>query len=290
LVGEEDEHLVCLMSVTMGVESGTPGKLTLTVVRGADLKAMDLNGKSDPYVEVQVRNGAKVGGRRTDILSTEVVKKTLNPVWHKDNTVKDLQVRDTKFDFLEFKVWDKDTLSSDDLMGEGSIMLDEFKIGEKVEKWIPLDTKGRILVEVFIDDPQGIERQKRDAVRKEKKKQSDAMIDAMTKRREDAAADMVAIRGMAAGAKSSLEAHDSESKATAAAAGTGGSGSAAAPPQSGSSGFVGGVVTLDGPSTGSSSSSGMSASDVGHVRTYEEERRRNEQLDTVESVLDAVTQ
>jgi Ca2+-dependent lipid-binding protein len=54
------------------------GRLTVTVVKALNLKSMDINGKSDPYVKVTLISK----GKRLKKKKTSVMKNTLNPVYN----------------------------------------------------------------------------------------------------------------------------------------------------------------------------------------------------------------
>ncbi|CAN6572745.1 unnamed protein product [Malus baccata var. baccata] len=90
------------------------GLLRVRVVRGTNLAVRDIR-SSDPYVVV------KMGKQK---LKTRVVKKTLNPEWNEDLT---LSVADPSLPIKLF-VYDKDTFSLDDKMGDA-----EFEIGPFVQ-------------------------------------------------------------------------------------------------------------------------------------------------------------
>ncbi|KAM1017732.1 hypothetical protein ACFX13_048002 [Malus domestica] len=90
------------------------GLLRVRVVRGTNLAVRDIR-SSDPYVVV------KMGKQK---LKTRVVKKTVNPEWNEDLT---LSVADPSLPIKLF-VYDKDTFSLDDKMGDA-----EFEIGPFVQ-------------------------------------------------------------------------------------------------------------------------------------------------------------
>lgn len=56
----------------------TAGRLTITIIKATNLKAMDLNGKSDPYVKIELVNGEK----RVKKKKTSVIRNTLHPVFN----------------------------------------------------------------------------------------------------------------------------------------------------------------------------------------------------------------
>ncbi|CAD6221613.1 unnamed protein product [Miscanthus lutarioriparius] len=80
------------------------GFLSVRVLRGINLVSCDAKG-SDPYVVLSL-DGQK--------LKTSVMKKTVNPVWNEDLT---LAVMDASAP-IKLEVFDKDTFSKDDLMGD----------------------------------------------------------------------------------------------------------------------------------------------------------------------------
>jgi len=106
--------------------------LKVTVNRGYDLAAKDLNGKSDPYVKVTSSN-KKVSGSA----KSKTVKADLNPSWGFDFTMETAVADATK---LKLTVWDKDTLS-DDKIGYYSLNIN--KISIPFEEPVLLKGKGR---------------------------------------------------------------------------------------------------------------------------------------------------
>jgi calcium/calmodulin-dependent protein kinase I len=84
---------------------------------------MDWTGKSDPYVEVRVRN---IGGKQTksEKNTTPVVSQTTNPTWNSTfHFYKSLPPVDNGQ--LVMKVWDKDETSKDDNMGIAILRLEK---------------------------------------------------------------------------------------------------------------------------------------------------------------------
>ncbi|XP_030952861.1 protein C2-DOMAIN ABA-RELATED 4-like [Quercus lobata] len=90
------------------------GLLRIHVHRGVNLAVRDVR-SSDPYVVI------KMGKQK---LKTRVVKKNINPEWNEDLT---LSVADPSLPIKIF-VFDKDTFSLDDKMGDA-----EFEIGSFLE-------------------------------------------------------------------------------------------------------------------------------------------------------------
>lgn len=78
--------------------------LEITVVKGVQLKSMDLNGKSDPYVIIEYANIKK---------RTKTISKNLNPEWNEKFEI-DLANLDEP---ILFKFFDYDILTKDDEIG-----------------------------------------------------------------------------------------------------------------------------------------------------------------------------
>ncbi|KAL0879378.1 hypothetical protein ABMA27_003140 [Loxostege sticticalis] len=90
----------------------TAGRLTVTVIKGRNLKAMDINGSSDPYVKICLI----CQGKRIKKKKTTVKKNTLSPVYN-EALVFDLPA-DNVFDVtLLVKVIDYDRIGPNELIG-----------------------------------------------------------------------------------------------------------------------------------------------------------------------------
>ncbi|KAA8521589.1 hypothetical protein F0562_012262 [Nyssa sinensis] len=79
------------------------GVLSVTVISADDLPAVDLMGKSDPYVVLIMKKSEQKN-------KTRVVNDSLNPVW---NQTFDFVVEDGLHDLLILEVWDHDTFGKD---------------------------------------------------------------------------------------------------------------------------------------------------------------------------------
>ncbi|XP_021652608.2 protein C2-DOMAIN ABA-RELATED 4-like [Hevea brasiliensis] len=88
------------------------GLLRIRVKRGVNLAVRDVR-SSDPYVVVKM-------GRQ--ILKTRVIKKDVNPEWNEDLT---LSVTDSNLP-VKLTVYDHDTFSKDDNMGDAEISIKAF--------------------------------------------------------------------------------------------------------------------------------------------------------------------
>ncbi|XP_055489302.1 multiple C2 and transmembrane domain-containing protein 1-like isoform X2 [Leucoraja erinacea] len=87
------------------------GVATITLIEGKDLRSMDPNGLSDPYVKF------KMGCQK---YKSKVILKTLNPHWREQF---DFLLTNEKNDIIEITVWDKDSIKKDDFIGRCQIDL-----------------------------------------------------------------------------------------------------------------------------------------------------------------------
>ncbi|KAI4476193.1 hypothetical protein M0802_014907 [Mischocyttarus mexicanus] len=90
----------------------TAGRLTLTVIKARNLKAMDITGSSDPYVKVYLL----CRGKRIKKKKTTVKKNTLFPVYN-EALVFDVPADNIEEVSLIVKVIDYDRIGSNELMG-----------------------------------------------------------------------------------------------------------------------------------------------------------------------------
>ncbi|XP_073013285.1 synaptotagmin-5-like isoform X1 [Typha latifolia] len=79
------------------------GVLSVTVISAQDLPAMDINGKSDPYVVINMK-------KMKTKAKTRVVSENLNPTW---NQTFEFVVEDSLHELLILEVWDHDTFGQD---------------------------------------------------------------------------------------------------------------------------------------------------------------------------------
>ncbi|XP_054262923.1 synaptotagmin-10-like isoform X2 [Macrosteles quadrilineatus] len=121
------------------------GRLTVTIVKAQNLKAMDITGASDPYVKVYlVCNGKRIRKKRTS-----VKRSTLSPVYNEALTF-DVPASNVDNVSLVIKVIDYDRIGSDELMGCVAIGSSFIGVGrdhwlkmlesprENVAQWYPL--------------------------------------------------------------------------------------------------------------------------------------------------------
>ncbi|ESP01100.1 synaptotagmin 9, partial [Lottia gigantea] len=90
----------------------TAGRLTLTIVKARNLKAMDITGQADPYVKVSLM----CQGKRIKKKKTSVQKNTLQPIFN-EALVFDVPHENAEDVYLKIKVVDYDRIGSDEFMG-----------------------------------------------------------------------------------------------------------------------------------------------------------------------------
>ncbi|KAH9287638.1 hypothetical protein KI387_031755, partial [Taxus chinensis] len=112
------------------------GVLKVRVVKGRSLAVRDIR-SSDPYVVLKLGN---------QVAKTRVINSNLNPVWDEELT---LNISSTTPPSLKVEVFDKDTFSADDEMGNAEIDLQPLAASvrmRKVLKGTPSATQIRKLV------------------------------------------------------------------------------------------------------------------------------------------------
>ncbi|WOL19075.1 hypothetical protein Cni_G27872 [Canna indica] len=104
------------------------GVLSVTVISAEDLPAMDVMGKSDPYVVIRMKKSETKN-------KTRVVNESLNPTW---NQTFDIVVEDGLHDMLILEVWDHDTFGKD-YMGRCIMTLTRVIMEGEVSDTFPLE-------------------------------------------------------------------------------------------------------------------------------------------------------
>nr|XP_006814384.1 PREDICTED: synaptotagmin-6-like [Saccoglossus kowalevskii] len=90
----------------------TAERLTVVIMKARNLKAMDINGSSDPYVKVSLLQD----GKRLKKKKTAVRKNNRNPVWN-EALVFNVPTESLKHTSLEVTVVDYDLLGHSELIG-----------------------------------------------------------------------------------------------------------------------------------------------------------------------------
>uniref|UniRef100_A0A3P8Q8A1 C2 domain-containing protein n=1 Tax=Astatotilapia calliptera TaxID=8154 RepID=A0A3P8Q8A1_ASTCA len=90
----------------------TAGRMTLTVIKCRNLKAMDITGSSDPYVKVYLM----CDGRRLKKRKTTIKKSTLNPVYN-EAIIFDIPPENVEQVSLSIMVMDYDRVGHNEVIG-----------------------------------------------------------------------------------------------------------------------------------------------------------------------------
>ncbi|KAI5785910.1 hypothetical protein EDC01DRAFT_194231 [Geopyxis carbonaria] len=114
---------------------------TIKIIEAEDLKAMDINGYSDPYVVL----GDEYQKR---LAKTRIVYSNLNPRWEESF---DITAQGPVW--LTATLWDWDTVGDHDCLGRTNIKLDPAHFMDFLPKefWLDLDTQGRLLLRVSME-------------------------------------------------------------------------------------------------------------------------------------------
>ena len=127
----DDQDVACLRRFYSARPAPTPpcdGTLTVVVNRCSDLLAADSNGKSDPFVTLQL------SGSDTKV-QTSVHNKTLDPVFNEkfEMQVTESATKDGRLELVITAI-DKDTVGADDFLGD--VVVDVWALlGEAEGKW-----------------------------------------------------------------------------------------------------------------------------------------------------------
>ncbi|CAO2836441.1 unnamed protein product [Amaranthus hypochondriacus] len=122
------------------------------VIEAAELKASDLNGLSDPYVK---------GHLAQYRFRTQVQRKTLSPKWQEE-----FKVPICSWDglnILAIEVLDKDRFSVDDIIGNCSLNINDFRDGHRHDMWLALENVkvGRLHLAITVVRANGKDKEQR---------------------------------------------------------------------------------------------------------------------------------
>jgi len=107
-------------------------RFEINVVEANALPSADLNGKSDPYVEVCTA---------TERQKTDVKKATLNPVWRETKIV---SIANPNTDGIGFLVYDWDRIGANDIIAYGYISVIGVPMnGAPLDAWVALYKKSK---------------------------------------------------------------------------------------------------------------------------------------------------
>ncbi|NXX86656.1 MCTP1 protein, partial [Urocolius indicus] len=103
------------------------GIVSVTLIEGRELKAMDANGLSDPYVKF------RLGHQK---YKSKIVPKTLNPQWREQF---DFHLYEEQGGIIDITVWDKDAGKKDDFIGRCQIDLSTLSKEQTHKLEVPLE-------------------------------------------------------------------------------------------------------------------------------------------------------
>ena len=114
---------------------------TVKIMEAENLKAMDMNGYSDPYVVLGDEYHKRLG-------KTRIVYNKMGPVVVISNVSSHRGFR-----LLIATLWDWDTVGDHDCLGRTSLKLDPaaFSDEQAKEQWIDLDSQGRLLLRISME-------------------------------------------------------------------------------------------------------------------------------------------
>ncbi|XP_075596325.1 multiple C2 and transmembrane domain-containing protein 1 isoform X1 [Balearica regulorum gibbericeps] len=103
------------------------GIVSVTLIEGRELKAMDANGLSDPYVKF------RLGHQK---YKSKIVPKTLNPQWREQF---DFHLYEERGGIIDITVWDKDAGKRDDFIGRCQVDLSTLSKEQTHKLEMPLE-------------------------------------------------------------------------------------------------------------------------------------------------------
>ncbi|XP_036383285.1 multiple C2 and transmembrane domain-containing protein 1 isoform X8 [Megalops cyprinoides] len=110
------------------------GIVSISLIEGRDLKPMDANGLSDPYVKF------RLGHQK---YKSKTIPKTLNPQWREQF---DFHLYEEQGGFIDITVWDKDAGKRDDFMGRCQVDLSGLSKEQTHKLDLPLEEGDGMLV------------------------------------------------------------------------------------------------------------------------------------------------
>uniref|UniRef100_A0A670J7U5 Multiple C2 and transmembrane domain-containing protein 1 n=1 Tax=Podarcis muralis TaxID=64176 RepID=A0A670J7U5_PODMU len=110
------------------------GIVSVTLIEGRELKAMDPNGLSDPYVKF------RLGHQK---YKSKIMPKTLNPQWKRQF---DLHLYEERGGIIDMTVWDKDAGKKDDFIGRCQVDLSTLSKEQTHKLELPLEEGEGFLV------------------------------------------------------------------------------------------------------------------------------------------------
>jgi len=122
----------------VAAEQVSRGTLHVLLQRASGLKAMDRNGKSDPYAKLTLQGVTH---------KSKTIKKTLDPEWNESFKWSGL-LRELSSEPLQLHLFDYDFARSDDKLGHASVDLRGLTSGEWREYAVQLSEQGTVYLSV----------------------------------------------------------------------------------------------------------------------------------------------
>ncbi|UMM23798.1 hypothetical protein L5515_004337 [Caenorhabditis briggsae] len=149
-----DEESSSLGSINLTLTyTSSDKKLRIHLIRAKNLKAMDSNGFSDPYVKFHLLPG----NTKATKLTSKTIEKTLNPEWNEEMAYYGITEEDKEKKILRVTVLDRDRIGSD-FLGETRIALK--KLNDNEMKKFNLYLESALPVPVQTKEEESVERGK----------------------------------------------------------------------------------------------------------------------------------
>ncbi|EGC32845.1 hypothetical protein DICPUDRAFT_155156 [Dictyostelium purpureum] len=110
------------------------GKVSIKILGARDILPLDIT-TSDPYCLIQTKDLNDIP--TSPVFKTEVIYKTLNPVWKEEEFIFDIYGTN----IVHILMYDEDKISKDDFAGLVRVNLDEYRNKGLRDIWIPLEGK-----------------------------------------------------------------------------------------------------------------------------------------------------
>ncbi|ELP94096.1 hypothetical protein EIN_184530 [Entamoeba invadens IP1] len=100
----------------------------LVIISARNIEAGDVGGTSDGYVKFEI------GGKK---MKTKIAPPSINPVWNEK-----FQIKANPLETLKLEVYDHDTFSKDDSLGNATLVIPQMATGEMWYDVLPISKKG----------------------------------------------------------------------------------------------------------------------------------------------------
>ena len=117
--------------------------LNIKIIEAKEIKAMNMNGFSDPYCQMSLL------GDRT-FLTTSERKETLSPYWDENFS---FLIGNYDKDIFVLSLRNKNMIKADDDIGTVELQINKFQISKVYKKWVEISKKGKKtgLIKVLIN-------------------------------------------------------------------------------------------------------------------------------------------